>query len=91
MKHYLEKIIIPFVCRKRKEVGLQDTYPVLAIYDGFRGQTTGAIFTLLATHNICAVQILRKLAKISSVKEVKVDVSPSAKWDIIEAWNLIQI
>jgi len=57
MKHYLEKTIIPFVCCKRKELGLQDNYPALAIYDGFCGQTTDAIFTLLATHNICTVQI----------------------------------
>jgi len=47
MKRCLEKIIIPLVCRKRKELGLQDNYPALAIYDGFRGQTTDAIFTLL--------------------------------------------
>jgi len=44
MKRYLEKIIIPFVCRKRKELGLQDNYPALAIYDGFRGQTTDTTF-----------------------------------------------
>ena len=57
IKRYLKKIIIPFVNRKRKELGLQVNYPALAIYDGFRGQTTDAIFSLRATHNICTVQI----------------------------------
>jgi len=38
-------------------LGLQDTHPALAIYDGFRGQTTDAIFSLLTAHNIYTVQI----------------------------------
>ena len=55
MKRYLEKIIIPFVCHKRKNWVYMTT--TLAIYDGFCGQTTDVIFTLLASHNICTVQI----------------------------------
>ena len=57
MKRYLEKIIIPFVSRKRKGLGLQDNHPALAIYDEFRGQTTDAISSLLTAHNICTVKI----------------------------------
>ena len=43
--------------RKRKELCLQDSHPALAIYDGFRGQTTDAISSLLSSHNIYTVQI----------------------------------
>jgi len=57
IKTYLEKIIIPFVNRKRKELCLQDSHPTLAIYDGFCGQTTDAISSLLSSHNIYTVQI----------------------------------
>ena len=57
MKRYLEKIIIPFVTRKRKELCLLDSHPALAIYDGFRGQSTDGISLLLSSHNIYTVQI----------------------------------
>jgi len=57
MKRYLEKIIIPFVSRKRKELGLQDNHSALAIYDGFRGQTIYTISSLLTAHNIYTVKI----------------------------------
>ena len=57
MKRYIKKIIIPYVSEKRKELGLQDNHPALAIYDGFRGQTTEAISSLLSAHNILTVQI----------------------------------
>jgi len=57
MKRYLEKIIIPFVSHKRTELGLQDNHPVLAIYDGFRGQTTDTISSLFTAHNIYTVKI----------------------------------
>jgi len=57
MKRYLEKIIISFVNHKRKELCLQDSHPAVAIYDGFHGQTTDAISSLLSSRNIYAVQI----------------------------------
>ena len=57
MKRYIEKIIIPYVSGKRKELGLQDDHPALAIYDGFRGQTTEEISSILTAHNILTVQI----------------------------------
>ena len=57
MKRYIEKIIIPYVSRKRKELGLQDDHPALAVYDGFCGQTTEEIISILTAHNILTVQI----------------------------------
>ena len=57
MKRYIEKIIVPFVRQKRQELKLEDHYPALAIYDGFRGQTTEDISAMLAENNIKTVQI----------------------------------
>ena len=88
---------------------MEDHHPALAIYDGFRGQTTEDISAMLAENNIKTVQIpanctdklqpldvainkpmkdrlksnfvhwyskeVGKLLKVSSVKEIKVDVN----------------
>lgn len=52
MKRYIEKIIIPFVNQKRQSLKLSISYPALAIFDGFRGQTTNTILHLLKDNNI---------------------------------------
>ena len=40
MKRYIEKIIVPFVTKKREVMNLEKSHPALALFDGFRGQTT---------------------------------------------------
>ena len=57
MKRYIEKIIIPFLIQKRQSLKLEETHPALAIFDGFRGQTTAVIQALLKANNIVSVLV----------------------------------
>lgn len=57
MKRYIEKVIVPFVSCKRKELKLSETHSALAIYDSFKGQTTPAILSLLQSHNIIVINV----------------------------------
>ena len=43
MIRYLEKVIVPFVNEKRAELKLPMSYPALAIFYCFKGQTTPAV------------------------------------------------
>ena len=52
MVDYLEKIFLPYVKSKREELGLSATYPALAIFDEFNGQTTDAVLSLLKKNHI---------------------------------------
>ena len=52
MVDYVQKIFLPYVNHKRKELGLDKTHPALAIFDEFKGQTTDAIFSLLTANNV---------------------------------------
>ena len=52
MIDYVEKIFVPYVQSKREELGLDATYPALAIFDEFNGQTTDAIFSRLENNHI---------------------------------------
>ena len=52
MKRYIEKIILPFVSKKRKTLKLEASYPAMTIFDGFKGQTTNDIRALLNGHII---------------------------------------
>ena len=42
-----EKIIIPYVKRKRSELKVSADHPTLAIFDAFNGQMTEEVFSLL--------------------------------------------
>ena len=57
MKRNIQKVVVPLISRKRKDLGLADTHPALALYDGFRGQTTEAVLALLSANNIVTVRI----------------------------------
>ena len=57
MKRYIEKIILPFVSKKRKTLKLEASYPAMTIFDGFKGQTTNDICALLNGHNIIPMQL----------------------------------
>ena len=48
---YLNHIIIPYVNAKRKELGLNQQHPALAIFDVFKGQCTENVFQLLEENN----------------------------------------
>ena len=57
MKEYIELIVLPYIRQTRKELGLSDTHPALAIFDVFKGQTTEAIYDILDQNNIFVVKI----------------------------------
>lgn len=56
-KEYIQSVIIPYVQRKRKELGLADTFPALAIFDVFKGQTTDDVFRMLRKNHIFVISI----------------------------------
>ena len=55
MIRYVEKVIAP--SKKRAVLKLDKTYPALAIFDCFRGQTTPAFYALLRMFNIISVLV----------------------------------
>ncbi len=56
MKEYIERIIVPYVDHKRKELKVSSDQPALAIFDVFRGQQTD-VLKLLEENNIHVVNI----------------------------------
>jgi len=53
-RDYIEKIILPYLRKKRNELKLSDTYPALMIFDNFKAQ---AILKLLDNNYISVVMI----------------------------------
>ena len=56
-REYINKIIIPYVQQKRKELKLSSDQPALALFDVFKGQQTEDIADLLEENNIIVVPI----------------------------------
>ena len=56
-KDYIQKIIVPYVQSKRKELQLPEDFPALAIYDVFKGQVTKKVFSILEANNIYTVRV----------------------------------
>ena len=52
MEDYLDKILLPYIDRKRSDNKLDKTHPALVIYDMFRGQCTQKIFEKLEANNV---------------------------------------
>ena len=52
MEDYLDKILLPYIDRKRSENKLDKTHPALVIYDTFRGQCTQKILDKLETNSV---------------------------------------
>ena len=48
MKEYINKIIVPYVDRKKKVLELPKIQPVLVTFDEFYGQMTDEVLKLLA-------------------------------------------
>ena len=57
MVQYLDKVVFPFVDKKRKQLKLDKDSPALAIFDCFKGQTTQLIYDRLKSHNIRVVKV----------------------------------
>ena len=47
MRCYIQKIIIPYIVKKREELKLATTHPVLVVFDNISGQCTGDLFQIL--------------------------------------------
>ena len=56
-KEYIELIILPYIEMKRKELDLPTTFPVLVLFDAFKGQITESVYKLLESNAIYAVSI----------------------------------
>ena len=52
MKVYIEKILLPYVRDKRKELKVTTDYPALVIFDKFTGQGTENLLKLLEDDHI---------------------------------------
>lgn len=53
--NYLDKILLPYIDRKRSDNKLDKTHPALVIYDTFRGQCTQKTREKLETNNVHVV------------------------------------
>ena len=56
-KEYIEKIIIPYVKRKRLELKLSADHSALTIFNVFKGQMTEEVFSMLEENNIHVVKV----------------------------------
>ena len=57
MKLYIEKIIVPYIQRKKAEQNLPSSQRALCIMDGFQAQCTSKIVKLLDHHAIDVVYV----------------------------------
>ena len=46
---YIDKIILPYVIQKRKDLNLDDSHSALVIFDVFKGQCTDDVFVIVRT------------------------------------------
>ena len=56
MTEYLDNVLILYVAEKRESLNLSEDYPVLAIFDNFKGQCTSVFLTQL-DHNTNVVLV----------------------------------
>ena len=54
---YIQHIILPYLKAKRRELCLPESFPALAIFDFFKGQTTPGTYQLLEQNNIYPISI----------------------------------
>ena len=52
-----EKILMPYISCKRKELKVGTMYPALVIFDNFTGQMTENIMKLLEDNNVSVVTV----------------------------------
>ena len=57
MRRYKERKVVPFITKKREALKLPSDHPVLALFDGFKGQTTDGICQILNNNHISFVLI----------------------------------
>ena len=52
MIDYVNKILLPYITQKRKQLNLDSLYPLLVICDHFKGQCTDQFLSLLKDNGI---------------------------------------
>ena len=52
VKEHIERVILPYISKKKKELKLPDEQSALLIFDNFKAQCTSSVLTLLDSHNI---------------------------------------
>ena len=57
MKDYIQKIILPYTERKRRDLKLADNHPALVLFDNFKAQCTQELLTILDNNFIDVVLI----------------------------------
>ena len=57
MRQYIDTIILPYVCQKRKELKLPPEQPAVMIFDNFKGQCTEELLNFLDSNNIDVILI----------------------------------
>ena len=57
MRQYIGKIILPYLCQKRKELKLPPEQPAVMIFDNFKGQCTKEFLKFLDSNNIDVILI----------------------------------
>ena len=57
MHQYINKVILPYICNKRKDLKLPIDLPAVLIFDNFKGQCTLELLTLLDDNNINVILI----------------------------------
>ena len=77
MKMYIEKILLPYVNRKREELKLKPDHPALVIFDKFTGQGTESLLELLEANHIHVVMVPANCT--DRLQPLDVSVNKSAK------------
>ena len=58
MRDYINKILIPYIKKKRTELKLPSDQRALVLFDKFKGQCTSSILELLEENNISVVMLI---------------------------------
>ena len=77
MVEYIQEIVIPYCCLKRKELKLPANCPALVLFDVFKGQCTEADWSLLERSDIHIVTVPANMA--GKLQPLVVSVNKAAK------------
>ena len=77
MVEYIQEIVIPYCCQKRKELKLPANRPALVLFDVFKGQCTEPDWSLLESSDIHIVTVPANMA--GNLQPLVVNVNKAAK------------
>ena len=77
MLDHLEKILSPYIKKKRQELKLDSNYPALVIFDWFRGQSTDNTFALLEDNHVLVAVVPANCT--DRLQQLDVSVNKAAK------------